>query len=201
MTTSVKQRIKIDLEQAKASNKQRVNRIGNILREAASMTFEEIKAGSTELNSNTKKTLAELLEEWRSVDDEWQENVNETAATIDAEKTSGQRANVLSWKLIVRDALAIVRDRRGDWFQAFKTHLHENAMQADHDLASEYGDRYTNVKNFFQRIVGQAEARGTAAATDQTSDSQPLVIEVVDGDAELPSTPVTVEVLEPEDNR
>ncbi|MEM6837227.1 MAG: hypothetical protein AAF609_10245 [Cyanobacteria bacterium P01_C01_bin.120] len=201
MTTPVKERIKIDLEQAQVNGKQRANRIGNILKEAASMTFEEVKEGSAELNFVTKKTLAELLEDWQAVDDLGQEKDDKVVLSVDDGTSAEQPSADPSWRAIIRHALSIVRDRRGDWFQAFKTHLHENAVSADQDLTERYRDRYTTVKKVFQRVVEQIKAQSMTPETAQQADSQPLKVKIVDGDAEAASTPVAVEVLPPEGNR
>ena len=63
MTTSVKERLKTDLEQAQQGSKQRAAKISDILKSAASMTVDELKEGSAELHVLTRTSLAELLEE------------------------------------------------------------------------------------------------------------------------------------------
>lgn len=201
MTTPVKERIKTNLEQAQVNGKQRANRIGKILKEAASVTLEEVKEGSSELNLATKKTLTELLEDWQAVDDLGQEKDDAVSSATDDDTSAEQPSTDPSWRAIIRNALSIVRDRRGDWFQAFKAHLHENAVSADRDLTDRYRDRYTIVKRAFQRVVEQVKTQSMKTETAQQADSQPLKVEIVDGDAEVTRTPVTVEVLPPEGNR
>lgn len=209
MANSVKERIKVELEQAQAEGKVRANRISDILKAAASMTFEEIKEGSSELNTATRKSVAEILEELKEAPEstsyDIDANVTETALSTNnsaAEDESFKADNVApTWRSIIRNAIAVVRDRKGDWFQAFKKSLNNNANKFDQEMSDEYGDRYLKVRSFFQRIVEQIKAQQATAQTASATDGQPVSIEVVDGDEAIVEVTPKVQVPESEEER
>ena len=188
MTTSVKERIKTELEQAQTESKQRASRIGDILKAAASMTFEEIKEGSSELNVSTRKSVAEILEDLHEAPEGAADVVTDAvnpgaeAATETADDSSDAETVVPTWKIILLDVLTVVRDRKGDWFQAFRKSVNNNAVKFDHDMTDEYGDRYLKARNFFQRVVEQLKSPSANPKTESTATSQPVTIEVMDAD-------------------
>lgn len=202
MTTSVKERLKVELEQAQSEGKQRAGRISDILKAAASMTFEELKEGSSELNVVTRKSVAEILAELQEPPEVATEETVDSTAVVEPqpvaeEDTTPESATIPTWKTLLRNAIAVVRARRGDWFQAFKEQFQKNAAKADQEIMDQYGDRYTKVKDFFQRVVEQIKTSQAATQTASTADSQPVSIEVVEEDAVVDVTP-TVQQLESE---
>jgi len=212
MTTTAKERIKTEFQQAKAEGKQRSTRISDILKNAASLTFDEIKEGSSNLNVSARKSMAELLEELKEAPEASTDAMDETVVTeaatetaaTDAVNAATDRAEAApSWKTIVIHALEIVRDRKDDWLQNLKEYLAENAGKFDRDMTTEYGDRYQKVKQVFKSIINRVKA--AQAGTRQTNDvdqetSQPVDIEVVDGDISTDSNSTesnTVRLIEP----
>ena len=191
MTTSVKERLKIDLEKAQKGGKQRATKISDILKSAASMTVDEIKEGSAELHVLTRQSFAELLEELNVASDE----VDAVATAPIADEANTEEAP--TWQAILKTALAIVRDRKGDWLQAFKTHLQENAAKFDSDMTDEHGDRYLKAKSFLGKVVAWVKAQQVIAKT-QSQHTQPVSIEVVDGDDAADNAAKTVNLLDSE---
>lgn len=186
MTTDMKERIKTELEQVRVDGKDRAGRIGDILKAAAAMTFEEVKEGSAELHVFTRKSLAEVLEELKQTADE--QAHDEAVADVPVEDAE---VTVPTWRYLIRQAIEVVRDRRGDWFQSFKNHLNENAAKIDQEMTDEYGDRYLKVKSVFQRIVSQLVTEKSVQDKDADSPVQPVTIEVMDGeDPVLVATPL-----------
>lgn len=180
MNAPVKERLKSELEQAKAENKQRAARIGDILKAAASMTAAEIKDGSAELHTLTRKSLAEVLADLQEADAAT--TPTETGAEPQPDAPAAQPAP--SWQELLRHAAAIVRDRRGDWLQQLKDYWQGNAAKFDQDMTADYGDRYRKAKSIFQRAVAWFEARrADANAVKTESDVQPVAIEVMDGNS------------------
>ena len=175
MTTSVKERLKTDLEQAQKGGKQRAAKISDILKSAASMTVEEIKEGSADLHVLTRKSLADLLEELHVNSDEV--DVAATAPIADADAAN----EAPTWPAILKQALAIVRDRKGDWLQEFKAHWQKNAAKFDNDMTDEYGDRYRKTKSVFRQVFDWVKSQSTGHQT-QSQPSRPVTVEVVDGD-------------------
>lgn len=199
MTTTVKERIKTELQQAKVEGKQRATRISDILKNAASMTVEEVKEGSSNLHVSARKSIAEILEELKEMPEATTDATNKTVATSAADVEPNTAEAAPSWKTIMSHALEIVRDRKGDWLQALQEHLTENAGKLDQDLTSQHGDRYLKVKQIFKGLINrvkaaQASARQANSAGEEPS--QPIIIEVIDSDTPTDST--TVRRIEPE---
>lgn len=186
MATSVKERIKPEFEQAKVESKQRAERIGEILKSAASLTFEELKGGSAELNVLTRKSLAELLDELKeSPEVEPIDVINTTEVQLSTEVVEPEAVDkpAPTWKELLTNAFHIVRDRRGDWFQQLKDYLSKSAAKYDADLTEEHGDRYGKAKSTLKRAVAWYKATKAQADAAATTDSsvRPVNIEVVDG--------------------
>ncbi|MEM9502355.1 MAG: hypothetical protein AAGA01_00190 [Cyanobacteria bacterium P01_E01_bin.43] len=177
MTTSVKERLKTDLEQAQKGGKQRAAKISDILKSAASMTVEEIKEGSADLHVLTRKSLVDLLEELHVNSDEVDVAAAATAPIADADAAN----EAPTWPAILKQALAIVRDRKGDWLQEFKAHWQKNAAKFDNDMTDEYGDRYRKTKSVFRQVFDWVKSQSTGHQT-QSQPSRPVTVEVVDGD-------------------
>lgn len=163
MTTPVKERIKTELQQAKVEGKQRATRIGDILKNAASMTFDEVKEGSSNLHVSARKSIAVILEELKETPEVTTDVTNETAVILAADVETDTAEAAPSWKTIVSHALGIVRDRKGDWLQALQKHLAENAGKLDQDLTAQHGDRYLKVKQTFKGIVNRLKAAKAGA--------------------------------------
>ncbi|MEM6436702.1 MAG: hypothetical protein AAF773_23045 [Cyanobacteria bacterium P01_D01_bin.115] len=176
MTTSVKERLKTDLKQAQKGGKQRAAKISDILKSAASMTVEEIKEGSADLHVLTRKSLTDLLEELHVNSDEVDAAAAATAQIADAAADEAP-----TWPAILKQALAIVRDRKGDWLQEFKAHWQKNAAKFDNDMTDEYGDRYRKTKSVFRQVFDWVKSQSTGHQT-QSQPSRPVTVEVVDGD-------------------
>ena len=191
MTTSVKERLKTDLEQAQIGGKQRSAKISDILKSAASMTVEEIKEGSADLHVLTRKSLADLLEELHVNSDE----VDVAATAPIADTAAADEAP--TWPAILKQALAIVRDRKGDWLQEFKAHWQKNAAKFDNDMTDEYGDRYRKTKSVFRQVFDWVKSQSTGLQT-QAQPSRPVTVEVVDGDDAAGNAAKTVNSLDAE---
>jgi|GEM_PF-528611 len=202
MTTSVKERIKAELNQAQTESKQRANRIGDILRAAASMTFEEVKEGSAELNVITRKSVAEILEELKEapaetvVTDEVTTDIS--PEVVGAKSQPAGDVPAPTWRSLIINAIAIVRDRQGDWLQALKDYWQENATKVDQDMSEEYGDRYLKVRSFFQRVVEQMKTKATTPQATSGAGSQPVTIEVVDADEPVADMTPNVRLMDSE---
>lgn len=206
MTTSVKERIKAELNQAQTEGKQRANRIRDILKTAASMTFEEVKEGSAELNVITRKSVAEILEELQETPAATVEVTDEvttdlSAEVVDVDRQPAGAASAPTWQSLIKNAIAIVRDRKGDWLQALKDYWQQNAVKVDQDMSEEYGDRYLKVRSFFQRVVEQLKAKAATSQTTAGADSQPVAIEVVDGDEPVADMTPSVRFMDSDELR
>ena len=185
MTTTVKERIKTELQQAKIEGKQRATRIGDILKNAASMTFDEVKEGSSNLHVSARKSIAEILEELKETPEVTSDATNETVATGAAEVETDPAEVAPSWKTIISHTVAIVRDRKGNWLQALKESLGKSAGELDQDLTAQHGDRYLKVKQIFKGLANRVRAAQSEARQTNCTDeapSQPISIEVLNDD-------------------
>ena len=199
MATTVKERIKTELEQVKVEGKQRATRIGDILKDAASMSFGEIKEGSSNLNVSARQSIAEILEELNETAKDTTDTTHETVATSTADVESDTTKAAPSWKIIVGHALEIVRNRKGDWFQALKEYLAENAGKLDQELTTQHGDRYLKVRQVLNGIASRlkaTQAKAKWASEADTNYSQPINAEIVDTKTSADST--TVHRIDPE---
>lgn len=199
MTTTAKERIKTEFQQVKEDGKQRATRIGSILKDAASMTFDEIKQGSSNLNVSARKSIADILEELKETPEMSTDAAAETVVT-DVADTKNDAAKVApSWQTILGHTIEIVRDRKGDWVKALQEYLAENAGKLDQDFTSQHGDRYLKVKRIFKGMINRfqtAQAKAKRANRTDHNHSQPVNIEVVDSD--VPTDSTTVRLIEPE---
>ena len=186
MANTVKERIQPELDKAKQESKQRAARISDILKSAASMTFEEVKGGSAELNTLTRRSVAELLEELDEMPDEVLDDlpVDTTTTQLSTEvEAAATEPSAPTWKELLTNLFEIVRDRRGDWLQQFKAYLGKNAEKFDGDMTEEYGDRYRKVKSVLQHLVTQLRnAQRQASPANTETEARPVSIEVVDDD-------------------
>ena len=204
MEISVKERIKTELDQAQSESKQRVGRIGDILKAAASLTYKEIKEGSSELNVATRKSVAEIIEDLHEapkaiVDIDVDDAKVETPISANPdENISDAKTLVPTWKTILQDVLTLVRDRKGDWFQASQKSVNNNAIKFDQDMTDEYGDRYLKARNFFQRVFEQIKSQRASSNPETAKKGKPVTIEVMDGDVPIIDVTPTVQPAETE---
>lgn len=181
MTTTAKERIKTEFEQAQSEGKQRVERISDILKVAASMTFDEIKGGSADLHAATRQSVAELIEELETASKKDPE-VSEMLAKVEADAQEADPKAAPTWQDLVRRVFAVVQDRKGDWFQQFKTQLREDAAKLDDDMTQQYGDRYLKVKAILKSAIARFEAIKAKGNTASDETSRPVKVEILDGD-------------------
>lgn len=198
MTTTTKERVAPHWNQAKEEGKQRASRIREILQQAASASFAEVKVGASELHGLTRKSVSEWLEELnQNAEAEGPTVTNATAAPtgMDAEASTTP-----TWRDILMQSVGVVGDRKGDWFQQAQDHWNEQTTKFDADMNKEYGDRYQKAKSVFKTLFQKLSDRVKAArqaqsANAQSQAAQPINIEVLDGQTPVASTEGTVESI------
>ena len=186
-TTTTTEYTKTDWSQAREENKQRAARIREILKAAALETFTEVKAGSAELNILTRQSVDTWLEEQEAAvavemtELADSERIQPADSLKSSESDTEGEAEIPSWRDLILRSWGIVRDRKGDWLQQFRTHLKEQATKLDADMTEEQGDRYRKVKSLFQQLIAWVESKRHQAAHTATSQkAQPVNIEVID---------------------
>ncbi|MDB9527328.1 hypothetical protein PN498_15110 [Oscillatoria sp. CS-180] len=183
MTTTVKERIQTEMDQAQDSGKQRAERISDILKAAASLTFEELKGGSAELQVSARRSLSELLEDLQEASDTEDAQISEILADAESEEPTVDSEPAPTWRELFGRALAVVRDRKGDWLQQFREQLRKDAVKFDNDMTGEHGDRYLKVKSILKRVIARFEELKANRDHDVSSQTaQPVNVEIADGD-------------------
>ncbi|MGB5974663.1 MAG: hypothetical protein WBG38_15165, partial [Nodosilinea sp.] len=66
MTNTVQDRVKTEWEKAQKEGGQRVDRIREIVKSAASEALAELKDGSSELETQGRKTLADMIDQLKA---------------------------------------------------------------------------------------------------------------------------------------
>ncbi|MEL6381024.1 MAG: hypothetical protein AAFQ89_00840 [Cyanobacteria bacterium J06626_18] len=179
MTTTTTERTQTDWTQAREENKQRAARVREILKAAALETFSEVKAGSADLNVLTRQSMDAWLEEQVAATTKSAGETVSVQPTV-ATDTEGKAA-IPTWRELILRSLGIVRDRKADWFQQFRTHLKEQAAKFDADMTEAKGDSYSKAKSLFQRLVTWVESnRHQDTHATPSEESQPVSIEVID---------------------
>ena len=151
---SVKDRLSEDLQRAKTEGKHRVERIRQIIQDAFSQTFAEVKEGSGEVRTIARGTVSTLKERLELSPDgsegiDWQHQFNR--AKTNYQQLDQQSSVWYSTRIL-------------DLRQRLETRLN----QLDGQLAERYGDRYQSFKlrlqpftTWYVNTRAEAEAAGT----------------------------------------
>ena len=84
MTNTVQDRVKTEWEKAQKEGSQRLERIRDIVKAAAIETLSELREGSGEIETQGRKTLAEMIEQLKA---------NEAADAATAERGGGGKTH------------------------------------------------------------------------------------------------------------
>jgi hypothetical protein len=190
MTNTVQDRVKTEWEKAQKEGGQRLDRIREIVKAAATEALSELRDGSSEIETQGRKTLAEMIEQLRSneaADAAAAEAVADAVVdavaseSLDAETAAAPEAAAPTWVQILADLRYLVNDRKGDWAQRILTNLEVQIDRFDAEMATEYSDRYgvfRPVVRGFRSLVALASSR-LAQPTEPTTPT-PIAIEVLD---------------------
>jgi hypothetical protein len=144
MTNPVQDRVKTEWEKAQKEGGQRVDRIREIVKAAATEALAELKDGSSEIETQGRKTLAEMIEQLKAK--EAAEAEAEAAAATAAEEPAETTATAPTWAQLLADLRYLANDRKVDWAQQILSGLQTQIDRFDADMATEYGDRYGLVR-------------------------------------------------------
>ncbi len=181
MTNSVQDRVKTEWEKAQKEGGQRASRIREIVKAAATEALSELRDGSSEIETQGRKTLSEMIEQIR---------VNEAADAAAAEAVADAVAEAVqaeadapapTWAQIFADLRYLANDRKVDWAQSLLTKLQTQIDRFDADMATEHGDRYGFVRPLvrgFRSLVALAYSKMGQPA--EPAAPTPVHIEVLD---------------------
>ena len=179
MTNSVQDRVKTEWEKAQKEGGQRASRIREIVKAAATEALAELRDGSSEIETQGRKTLSEMIEQLRA---------NEAADAAAAEAVADAVAEAVqaeadapTWAQIFADLRYLANDRKVDWAQSLLTKLQTQVERFDADMATEYGDRYRFARPLvrgFRSLVALAYSKMGQPA--EPAAPTPVHIEVLD---------------------
>lgn len=183
MTASVREQFTQDWQKAQQVGNQKASRLRDIFKAASSEAVAELKGGSFEIREVGREALTNLVLRLKEQDvngvapEAVSDRTEVTAAAPQAERP------VLSWRQLLVEFAALIRDRRGDWMRLLRQQFQRYAARVDSDMTREHGERYEQLKAQFKK----AQARYWAAAEQMRKPAQ--------GAAEAPAHPVDIEVL------
>ena len=154
MTNDIKTQLQSDFKNAKVQGSTRVARIRDILRSAASQTFDEVKQGSGEIREIATGRFSTVID------------------TLDEGQTNPSSETNVADTRPLKPLLAKL-------FTAVKTRLvtqfKYRAVKLDDDLGERYGDRYQTGKQRLDQVTGQmAERYHQAIAEAKAQGSTPF---------------------------
>ncbi|MBW4462955.1 MAG: hypothetical protein KME47_22365 [Nodosilinea sp. WJT8-NPBG4] len=170
MTHPVQDRVKTEWEKAQKEGGQRANRIREIVKAAAAEALAELREGSSEIETQGRKTLAEMIEQIRvneAADAAAAEAVAEAVAdAVQAEANAETAAETSipapTWAQIFADLRYLADDRKVGWAQQLLSGLQTQIDRLDAKMATEQGDRYDVVRPLvrgFRSLVALAYSK------------------------------------------
>lgn len=203
MTNTVQDKVKSDFEKAQQEGGQRLARIRDIVKAAATEAFSELKDGSTEIESLSRKSLADMIAQIKTQEAAEAAIIETTETTtvvvegqvapplelsLEGGESVGESGNTAeatakapTWQELFADVLNLANERKADWAEQFLVRLQTQMERFDTDMVAEYGGRYRLVQPAvwgLRRLVDLAHRR------------------VAKPSASEPATPVTIEVLD-----
>lgn len=193
MTNTVQDRVKTEWEKAQKEGGQRLERIRDIVKEAAIEALAELREGSGEIETQGRKTLAEMIEQLKAneaadaataeaVADAVAEAVQAEAGqteTVYTEATDG--ATAPTWAQIFDDLRYLADERKVGWAQQMLASLQTHIDRFDANMATEYGDRYNPFRPLVhgvRALIALAYSKVRQAA--EPTAHAPVQIEVLD---------------------
>lgn len=195
MAGTVQDQVKADWKKVQEEGGQRVGRIRKIMTAAASEAFDEVKEGSAEVQTISRKTLAEMIAQFKqsemSQQPEATPEIHQDGVTTTTTDTTDivtmpvapeAEAEIPSWRQIFRDLWGIVNRHKGDWSYQLLNRLQAQMAQFDTNMTNEYSDRYRPFSKIVNRLRQWVElAANKIKANDSSTDpAAPVQVEVLD---------------------
>ncbi|PZV03994.1 MAG: hypothetical protein DCF32_12915 [Leptolyngbya sp.] len=172
MTNPVQDRVKTEWEKAQKEGGQRASRIREIVKVAAAEALAELREGSGEIETQGRKTLAEMIAQLRAneaADAAAAEAVAVAVAVADAVQAEAINAEAPetsapapTWSQIFADLRYLADDRKVGWAQQILSGLQTQIDRFDTKMATEQGDRYGAVRPLvrgFRSLVALAYSK------------------------------------------
>lgn len=166
MANTVQDRVKTEWEKAQKEGGQRASRIREIVKAAAIEALAELREGSSEIETQGRKTLAEMIEQLRAneaADAAAAEAVADAVAeAVQSEANAETAAPAPTWAQIFADLRYLADDRKVGWAQQLLSGLQTQIDRFDTKMATEQGDRYDVVRPLvrgFRSLVALAYSK------------------------------------------
>lgn len=194
MAETVQEQVKADWKKVREEGGQRVGRIRHIVAAAASEAFGELKEGSAEVQTISRKTLAEMIAQFKQSEAGQQPEANselhqdvvatttDTTDMVTMPSTPETAAEVPTWRQIFRELWGIVNRRKGTWSYQLLNRLQAQMAKFDADMTKEYSDRYRPFSKIVNRLRKWVElaANKIKANDSSTHSASPVQVEVLD---------------------
>lgn len=192
MANTVQDRVKTEWEKAQKEGGQRANRIREIVKAAAAEALAELREGSSEIETQGRKTLAEMIEQLRAneaADAAAAEAVADAVAEAvqaeaNAETAAETSASAPTWAQIFADLRYLANDRKVGWAQQLLSGLQTQIDRFDTKMATEQGNRYDVVRPLvrgFRSLVALAYSKlGQPAAPPAPTPVRIVVLDDVE---------------------
>lgn len=190
MSNTVQEKVKTDWEKAQKEGGQRFDRIREIVKAAATEAFSELKEGSTEIESLSRQSLAEMIAQLKAKEAAEAaaadrktivvEQVVDTEGTEFADQATVETPSP-TWPEILAEIFNLANDRKADWAQQIVTRLQVQMDKFDADMATEYGTRYSPLRPVVRGLRGLLDlAQSRLAKPSPSAPTEPIQIVVVD---------------------
>jgi hypothetical protein len=182
---------KTDWEKAQQENRQRLARIGAIVKTAATETLVELKAGSTEIESLSRQSLADMIAELKATDAETPSPsvsepgeptvppvvLSDATEMVVAEVPEPEEAKLPTWTQIVTDLLTLVNQRKAPWTKALLARLQRQVETFDTKMAQDQGERYQSVRPVVERLRSLLDRAYRRMSADPEVDATALAVD------------------------
>lgn len=194
MANTVQDKVKTDWQQVQSEGGQRLSRIRDIVKSASSEAFVELKAGTNEIQTLSRKSLADMiaqLKEAEATAAKADAIVLETDVESDATDLTlaeePKATDVPTWGQLFKDFWHIANDRKGEWTEDMLARLQIQMDKFDTRMVDEYGERYAPFRRLVKVIRFLVDTAYNRLKTAE-EEAQPVSVEILDGDAaEVPA--------------
>ena len=189
MTNTAPEKIKTEWQQVQSEGGQRLGRIRDIFRTASSEALGELKAGTNEIQTLSRKSLAEMIAQLKeaeapaaTADAIVMETEVESDATDLVIAEEPEAAEIPTWRQLFIDFWHIANDRKGEWTKDMLARLQIQMDKFDTHMVEEYGERYAPFRRLVKVIRFLVDTAYNRLNKDE-SNAQPVSVEILDGDA------------------
>jgi hypothetical protein len=189
MTNTVQEKVKTDWQQLQSEGGQRLSRIRQIFKAASSEAFVELKDGTNEIQTLSRKSLADMITRLKeaeanetTADSIMTETRIESDATDLALAQETEAADIPTWRQLFTDFWHIANDRKGEWTKDMLARLRIQMDKFDARMVEEYSERYAPFRRLVKLIRFLVDTAYNRLIKAEEK-AQAVSVEVLDGEA------------------